>query len=154
MKITLIISLLAFLAYITIISQKLVTIGAILILRSILTTVFTSFVSNSWYGFILFLIYITGLLVLFGYFLAIRPNIHHSAKNCFKAYTFFFLPIFLSGGLYFTYIPSNKVSFEKDVSFLLFNFSIYLIIVIILLLALLIVVSLTYKAPSPLRNHL
>ena len=90
MKITLIISLLAFLAYITIISQKLVTIGAILILRSILTTVFTSFVSNSWYGFILFLIYITGLLVLFGYFLAIRPNIHHSAKNCFKAYTFFF----------------------------------------------------------------
>lgn len=155
MKVILLLFTLNFLMLIRIISQKLISIGATLLARAITVTLLTSFTSNSWFAFILFLIYITGLLVLFGYFLAIRPNLHQTAKKCFKTYIALFIPImFIPINL--INLPTFKIRFEKDVISLISNNNIliYWLITIILLITLLIVVSLTYKSPSPLRNYL
>lgn len=95
--------------------EKLVTKGSILIFTAVLSTVLVSVLTGSWYAFILFLIFITGILVLFGYFLAIRPNNHHSDKKYFKS----FLPIV--GLILYIWIPNSinlpsyKLRFESDV---------------------------------------
>ena len=115
MKITTILLILCLTTFFTIISQKLISIGGLLIRSALITTIITAFLINSWYGFILFLIYITGLLVLFGYFLAIRPNLHQTAKNCFKAYASVSLFTILVISNYFYKIFKNKLSFEPEV---------------------------------------
>lgn len=156
MKLTILLLVINFIIVIIIRSQKLVSIGAILLRRASIVTVLTSFITNSWYAFILFLIYITGLLVLFRYFIALSPNSYNTSKKCFKAYIFILIPICFIPSFYVTNLPTFKIRYEKDVIslFIRNNIPIYIFIVITLLLLLLIVVSLTYKSPSPLRHYL
>lgn len=157
MKITVLFISLSWITVIFLLSQKLISIGRLLLIRAITVSIITAYISNSWFALIIFLIYITGVLVIFGYFIAISPNTQHTAKKCFKSYAFLF-----SIGLITNYfvlpnnLPSINIGFEKDVMFMLhiININIYWLITIILLLALLIVVSITYKSPSPLRNYL
>nr|BAV25170.1 NADH dehydrogenase subunit 6 [Conchocele cf. bisecta HPD1644] len=47
--------------------------GALLLISSIVVSGWVSFVSSSWYGFMLFLIFVGGLLVLFSYTCALVP---------------------------------------------------------------------------------
>lgn len=136
-------------------SDKLIIIGARLIIRASIITLFVTLLTNSWYAFILFLIYVTGLLVLFGYFLAIRPNIYQIQKHYFK----YFLIICIRTVIIpqkITGTPQFIIKFEPDVIRIIrqINLPIYWFITIILLLTLLIVVSITYKSPSPLRKFL
>lgn len=156
MKLTLLLFTINFIIIMITISQKLIPIGGLLLIRAALVTIITSYLINSWYAFILFLIYVTGLLVLFGYFLALTPNTYQTSKKYFKSYLISRIPLWAIPVINRVNLPSFKLSFETDVISLITNFTmpIYWLIVTILLLLLLIVVSLTYKSPSPLRNFL
>lgn len=72
MLITLLISLLIILFLPILINP--IRLGLWIISLAILTALNLSFIIRSWFGFILFLIYIGGLLVIFAYFVAIDPN--------------------------------------------------------------------------------
>nr|YP_010578801.1 NADH dehydrogenase subunit 6 [Sternaspis sendalli]UZP47201.1 NADH dehydrogenase subunit 6 [Sternaspis sendalli] len=48
--------------------------GALIWLLALLTALLTAFIHSSWFGFIIFLIYIGGMLVMFAYFSAVAPN--------------------------------------------------------------------------------
>lgn len=95
-------------------SDKLILMGARLLIRATIITLSITLINNSWYAFILFLIYVTGLLVLFGYFLAIRPNVYQIEKHYFK----YFLILALRRIIIpkkITGIPQFIINFEKDV---------------------------------------
>nr|YP_002456345.1 NADH dehydrogenase subunit 6 [Watersipora subtorquata]ABY55230.1 NADH dehydrogenase subunit 6 [Watersipora subtorquata] len=136
-------------------SDKLMMMGASLMISASIITLFVTLLTNSWYAFILFLIYVTGLLVLFGYFLAMSPNIYQMQKHYFK----YFLMICMSTVIIpqkMTGTPQFIMKFEPDVMSIIskINLPIYWFMTIILLLTLLMVVSMTYKSPSPLRKFL
>lgn len=117
-----------------------------------LVSVFFIFNGTPWFGLIFFLIYVRGLLVLFGYTIAIRPNV------ITPPITYKYMPLSL-----LLFIPNiNTINIEvvkiiyfHDIVdiFNYYNLSLYLIITIILFLSLLAVVNITYKAPRPLRPY-
>lgn len=157
MKITLLLTSLFWIIFIFTLSQKLISIGSLLIVRALLIAVLVIYLSHSWFALIMFLIYITGVLVLFRYFIAIRPNTQNTIKKCFKSYIFIYIVrVIISIIILPDNLPPIRIIFEKDVVFIIntANINIYWLIALILLLALLIVVSITYKSPSPLRNFL
>lgn len=94
------------------------------------------------------------MLVLFGYTIAIRPNVITPPM------TYKYLPL----SLFFLFLPNlihvnievQKIIYFHDIVdvFNFSNLSLYLIITIMLFLSLLAVVNITYKAPSPLRPYL
>jgi len=57
--------------------------GLWVLILSISISLLTSLIYSSWFGFILFLIYIGGMLVIFAYFVRIQPNQQFSLKNSF-----------------------------------------------------------------------
>lgn len=155
MKISILLITLNAIIIIVTISKRMLSIGAILIVNSSIIAILISFFINSWYAFITFLIYVTGLLVIFGYFLALRPNSYQPLKKPLKR---FFLITALRAIPLINYIqlPTFNIKIELDVTQIIYmeNSPIYLLMVVVLLLILLIVVSLTYKSPSPLRNYM
>ena len=138
------------------ISKNLLSLGTALILTTLLATFVAAMLTNSWFAFIMFLVIITGLLVLFSYIIAIRPNTSYNQKKRFfkiiMAITFLSFP--------FINTPLKPIKrekrFEQDVQQLFNNRNtpIYWIIGIILLLALLIAVTICFKTAKPLRNYL
>lgn len=156
MKIILISSSIFVILFIITISQKVTSIGGILLLSALISTIIITLITNSWFAFILFLIYITGLLVIFGYFLSLRPNIIQTTKKCSKAYLIIIITILLTTKSKIFGLPSIKLDYDLDISSLINiqNISIYWFITIILLIILLIVVSLTFKSPTPLRKFI
>ena len=66
--------LISLLILITPLIESIITLGGIIILAPLLRTIIIAKIINSWFAIILFLIYIRGLLVLFGYIMAISPN--------------------------------------------------------------------------------
>lgn len=135
--------------------ERVVGLGGALVIRALIATIFIARRLNSWFAFILFLIYITGLLVLFGYMLAIRPNPQPLKINLLLA-TLAAFRIIAIKLIKISPLPRNEIRFEIKV--LLFykgiNSNIYWTIAIILLITLLIVVSICFKSPSPLRPFL
>nr|YP_010183539.1 NADH dehydrogenase subunit 6 [Drawida gisti]QVG61468.1 NADH dehydrogenase subunit 6 [Drawida gisti] len=124
---------------------------SILIMALLLSCTFASFLS-SWFAFLIFLIYIGGMLVMFAYFLALTPNQHNIPM--------FNLPVLILSLLvmYFIFFVTDmKVvsmsDFTESFVFLYsqFNSPILILFVLLLLLAMVIVVKLTYRSKGPLR---
>lgn len=127
--------------------NRLFLIGLSLITIACLTSVIVSYVSGRWFSMILFLIFVTGLLVLFGYMIAISPN-QLDGKTKMWPITFILLtPI----------IPIKERKSIRDfgttVSKILSydNIILFLIAVLFLLYILVRVVVITFKSPKPLR---
>jgi NADH-ubiquinone oxidoreductase chain 6 len=139
---------------ISVIQNKVVFIGVILISTTLIFTIIITLIFFSWYSFILFLIYITGLLVIFIYFLAISPN--NLSYSPYLPNIIILTLLILPFNLKIPYIKSKKQNFELDPAELLhsYNTPIYLTIAVLLLLILLIVVSLTWKPRKPIRHFL
>lgn len=123
----------------------------ILIMALLLSAAFASFIS-SWFAFLIFLIYVGGILVIFAYFLALTPNqqIANSNNIIYRLISLLTLRIL-------TYVTNIKVptlsEFTQGNSTLyLINTAPFLILLaLILLLTIIIVVKLTLRSKGPLR---
>lgn len=126
----------------------------ILMISLLLSSTFASFLS-SWFAFLIFLIYIGGMLVIFAYFLALTPNQQISNFNILP-YSLISITTF-SVLTYTTNIKipifsdpyqGNTILYEaKTAPFLI-------ILALILLLTIVIVVKLTRRSKGPLRPFL
>lgn len=128
--------------------------GITLLFLALLRTVFLGFVVNSWYGYLLFLIYVRGMLVAFGYVCAMTPN------------TLFLvipkIPLTLTLAVFTAIFSLRTVRlFQAEVSswqlrayslLLEENLRIYWTVALILLRVLVITVYIIFKKVSPLRG--
>ena len=136
--------------------------GALIILIALLITTLIAFLNTPWYAYILFLIFIGGLLVIFAYISALIPNSLFTfppTKICFFLYP---PSIFL---LYYLYLPSPPVistSFQhithltsKITNYLYHqtHYPLLMLLLFLLLLILTVVVKICYLQKGPLRPY-
>lgn len=111
-------------------------------------SVFIGFIGLSWYGFSLFLIYVGGLLVMFGYVISIIPNFYIYSLNL--SFVFFF-GVFVSLFLSFKVFSIDVL---KEVGGLLYSsqgFVVLLGLGFVLFLSLVCVVKICYFRKGSLR---
>ena len=124
--------------------------GLWILLLALLVSITTSSVLFSWFGFIVFLIYIGGILVIFAYFIAIQPNHQLRLASPSRAALITFLAIAITQ-------PNQSIIFSFSSQpwvttlFNLYNIPIILILALVLFLALLIVVKVSSFFMGPLR---
>lgn len=123
----------------------------ILMISLLLSVVFASFI-RSWFAFLIFLIYVGGILVIFAYFLALTPNQQIPNSNNL-IYSIISIITFST----LTYV--SNINIPPITEFHQGNSTLYLIntapfiilLAIILLLTIIIVVKLTTRSKGPLR---
>nr|QGZ10067.1 NADH dehydrogenase subunit 6 [Eisenia balatonica] len=123
----------------------------ILIMALLLSSVFASFIS-SWFAFLIFLIYVGGMLVMFAYFLALTPNQQMSYSN-----NLFYALVLMATFSSLTYTIGIKsptmMEFYQGNSLLYLKMTapFLVILALILLFTMIIVVKLTSRSKGPLR---
>jgi NADH-ubiquinone oxidoreductase chain 6 len=123
----------------------------ILIIALLLSATFASFI-RSWFAFLIFLIYVGGILVIFAYFLALTPNqqIANSNNTLYRltSLTTFSLLTYMAN----IKIPVISELFQGNSVIYLKNRAPFLILLaLILLLTIIIVVKITSRSKGPLR---
>lgn len=130
-----------------------IKITLMIVLIALITATIFCIELSSWYSFLLFLIYVGGILVIFAYFTATSPNQYNDGNKK----TFLIIPI-----LFITLISRiliiNKsivsINTQSDQLIIIFtNPNIYTLIIItlILLITIVIVVKLSSRSKGPLR---
>jgi len=132
-----------------------IQITLIIIFIALLTASLFSIIISSWYAFLIFLIYVGGILVIFAYFTATSPN---QQINDSKKVTFITLTRFILFIITMLFINSNyNIRHEQHQIIRIFSSNnIYLLIgiTIILLLTIIIVVKLASRSKGPLRSFI
>nr|YP_009034055.1 NADH dehydrogenase subunit 6 [Sypharochiton sinclairi]AHZ60674.1 NADH dehydrogenase subunit 6 [Sypharochiton sinclairi] len=136
--------------------------GGLILINSLIMSLCIFYFIESWFGFILFLVYIGGMLVMFAYVTALTPNLVFKSEGVVKFFLFMtsFWVLLLNSveffGLNFVVTPWNYVpevyhqSFGTSL-FSFFNFMSLIGLVLILLLILLCVVKICFVNKGPLR---
>nr|ARI50063.1 NADH dehydrogenase subunit 6 [Margarites vorticiferus] len=140
------------------------SLGLCVMVLSVMSCIMVGLFTASWYGYVLFLVYVGGLLVMFAYVSALAPNTFFSSAKAFVAFFCSFLVLFIGFFMVFTpdfssLLVSNYVDgkmFSMSGSMLVSPSSVSLLIVlgIVLLVNLLAVVKVCYYQQGPLRSHL
>nr|YP_011014779.1 NADH dehydrogenase subunit 6 [Fulgoraria chinoi]WQB41284.1 NADH dehydrogenase subunit 6 [Fulgoraria chinoi] len=138
------------------------SLGLVIMLSTFLMCVVTSLILSSWYGYILFLIYVGGLLVMFAYVAALSPNVLFGKANAGLVFFTLIMPVSLFMYLY----PLVDLSFMcNNESFMKLKFmkmygvemvapqmvSILIGLAAILLITLIVVVKICYYHHASLR---
>nr|QYK91400.1 NADH dehydrogenase subunit 6 [Haemadipsa tianmushana] len=123
----------------------------VILFNSLLLSLIIAFNLSSWYAFLMFLIYIGGMLVMFSYFVAISPNQKLKMKLMFFTPTFIMLIMLL---YYFNsnYISTNMYSLSNILMMYKNESSICTMFLILLLMLMMLMVSKMMKlSKGPLR---
>nr|YP_010381759.1 NADH dehydrogenase subunit 6 [Entemnotrochus adansonianus]UDL72138.1 NADH dehydrogenase subunit 6 [Entemnotrochus adansonianus] len=140
------------------------SLGLCVMLMSLFSCVLIAFCMSSWFGYVLFLIYVGGLLVMFAYVSALAPNSFFSGMKSFILFVVVFSVLVLMGGMTYFKISGFGVwvdFFSIDKGYLeaggaLVNpasISLMVALGIILLINLLAVVKICYYQQGALRCH-
>nr|YP_009947791.1 NADH dehydrogenase subunit 6 [Hapalochlaena fasciata]QOH92329.1 NADH dehydrogenase subunit 6 [Hapalochlaena fasciata] len=139
------------------------SLGFMIMLTSIFMSMMVSFFVYSWYGYMLFLIYVGGLLVMFMYIISLIPNLIFFSKGMLLYMTIVFIGFFLMNIIsMFSYIDVGVMGMKLiNVKFLSlglssfimnkFNFFCYVFLGLLLLFILISVVKICYYCEGPLR---
>ena len=130
--------------------------GLIVLILALNIALSTALSSFSWFGFVIFLIYIGGILVIFAYFAALTPN---SSPALTPTIVTFFITFFLLLLHFYSDVPTLSITpltaLSPRPSFLtLFsprNLIPLLLLAFILFLALVAVVKISNHSAGPLR---
>ena len=82
------------------------SIGLWVLLIALARALFVGVLFNSWFSFIIFLIYIGGILVIFAYFAALTPN---QPLGIFSIILCSFISLILFSFIFFIYLPSPSI---------------------------------------------
>lgn len=125
--------------------------GLSILFIALLVATRTAILLSSWLGFLIYLIYVGGILVIFSYFLALTPNQPTMFKLQIPVLLLTYIAFLASSypsspwNLFNLYSPYTSTLFEKR------NLYILLLAVITLLLAIIIVVKTSIVSKGPLR---
>lgn len=124
--------------------------GIIILFTAILIAIILSLIATSWFGFITFIIYVGGILVIFAYFAALQPNQQIIRWNWLLLPRIFFIvstATFIRNKIIIKYsiMSSTTALFSSS------NNYIPVLLAIILFLALIIVVKTSDANKGPLR---
>lgn len=128
------------------------TIGISILIIALSLAIIYSWLMSSWIAFLIFLIYVRGMLVIFAYFVALAPNQKTNISITV-------IPVSIAGIITITLIRSTKIniyvsSFIKtsiNIFYLKTNIFILIILALILLLTIIVVVKLVTSSKGPLR---
>ena len=135
-------------------SSSPLTLGVWVILISLLMTLFLCTLTTSWFTFLIFLIYIGGLLVIFSYFVAIQPNQHLGMLKmvAISVVSRLYLYSLSTPIVKLPHTLSQNAPTQRNILTRQTNFFIILM-AISLFLALIVVVKITYSTKAPLRPY-
>lgn len=133
-----------------------ITIGVWILLFATLSATILALLSASWFGFILFIIYVGGLLVMFSYFSAVSPNQQIKISSAIIVARLTLGTTMLISFKPASSLPHSAIThFVAQPNFTLlfsqFNLPILLFLASLLLLAIIVVVKLTQRSEGPLR---
>nr|AVW86181.1 NADH dehydrogenase subunit 6 [Eulepethus nanhaiensis] len=159
MSLWIIISFTMSISFSTILANSPLSIGLWVLLLALMVAISTSFIFPSWFAFIIFLIYIGGMLVMFSYFTALTPNQPLEMKKmCISLILTLFLimMILFSSPILNTLLSTQWTSSSNPISILFtsYNTTLLLFLASILFLALVAVVKITNLPSGPLRSFL
>nr|YP_009504420.1 NADH dehydrogenase subunit 6 [Octopus variabilis]AWX90455.1 NADH dehydrogenase subunit 6 [Octopus variabilis] len=139
------------------------SLGFMIMIISIIMSVMVSFFIYSWYGFMLFLVYIGGLMVMFMYIVSLIPNLIFFSKGLIMYmligfFAFFFMNFFVMYSSLDVMMVKFSLMEMKNVSMGFsslvmgnYNFFCYMFLGMLLLLILISVVKICYYCDGPLR---
>nr|WLD05665.1 NADH dehydrogenase subunit 6 [Alaysia sp. n. 2 MM-2023] len=153
MTLSLTMSFMATLTFSLMLSFNPVTQGIFILLISLSATMMLLLMS-SWYAIILFLIYISGMLVMFAYFSATSQNSKLEISFLFPSMTFMFLMLFTTSSFIPPHLNSNfhlSLTNSQSDLFISYNIPILTFLITTLFLALICIVKICIKDKGPLR---
>nr|QBC73163.1 NADH dehydrogenase subunit 6 [Calliotropis micraulax] len=141
------------------------SLGLCVMVLSVFSCVCIGFCVSSWYGYVLFLVYVGGLLVMFAYVSALAPNNFFSSTKALVGFVCSVV-LCLSWG-FWSYIIDDvgivlfngdvgKVKYVGECGYMLVvpsGVSVMVVLGVILLINLLAVVKICYYQQGPLRPH-
>nr|YP_514805.1 NADH dehydrogenase subunit 6 [Sepia officinalis]BAE80071.1 NADH dehydrogenase subunit 6 [Sepia officinalis] len=139
------------------------SLGFMLMLNMMCVSGLVGFTVFSWYGYLLFLVYVGGLLVMFMYIISLVPNLIFLSSKVVLYFFMIFFSYFLMSYLFMKEMISEEMKSLKLNSFsgascasgetilMLDNFYCYVVLGIILLFVLISVVKICYYCDGPLR---
>lgn len=139
--------------FLTIIRLKSPIIITLNILILALLTAWTyAFFIRSWYSFLIFLIYIGGILIIFAYFVALTPNQYLKIKKYIITLILTFSTISIPS-IYSddTLNFSNIQTYQTTDLYFNFNIPILWIIILLLIFIILAITKIIYTSKGPLR---
>nr|YP_002970996.1 NADH dehydrogenase subunit 6 [Doryteuthis opalescens]ACS12932.1 NADH dehydrogenase subunit 6 [Doryteuthis opalescens]AJQ21363.1 NADH dehydrogenase subunit 6 [Doryteuthis opalescens] len=139
------------------------SLGLMLMLMVLCVSGLTSMIIFSWYGYLLFLVYVGGMLVMFMYVISLIPNLIFLSNKVFIYFFFIFFGFMMMN----FFVMKEFVSVEMKTMFLFDyncmsmggssvimmydNFFCYVLLAVILLFVLISVVKICYYCEGPLR---
>nr|QIZ12660.1 NADH dehydrogenase subunit 6 [Callochiton steinenii] len=140
------------------------SVGGLVLIMSFVISAMVGFQINSWFGFVLFLIYIGGLLIMFIYVASLVPNMIFNNTFIIMGFVLFYLLFmfmffnieFLGGFMEMdSLMINNKSTLFNMLGITMFskeNINIIMGLGIILFLVLICVVKICYFSMGPLRS--
>lgn len=140
-----------FTSIILIIAINPITIGVLVLLIALSLAIIYGLTLSSWIAFLLFLIYVRGILVIFAYFVALSPNQQINKFIVIPSITF--LLTVTMAIIWINIYPNISPTFQYLINtfYTNINIPILIIIAIILFLAIVVVVKIVTNNKGPLR---
>jgi len=128
------------------------SIGISILFIALIVALLFSYSISSWIAFLIFLIYVSGILVIFSYFVSLTPNQTINIISIIFILTIsYIIIIILSIFINIKPLYSSRYLTQINIFYLKQNGPILILLAIVLLITIIIVVKLTINIKGPLR---
>nr|YP_010688063.1 NADH dehydrogenase subunit 6 [Torix tukubana]WBR65244.1 NADH dehydrogenase subunit 6 [Torix tukubana] len=126
-----------------------------ILIMALVTAWIYAFTLSTWYSFLIYLIYIGGMLIMFTYFVVLSPNEYLKIKLYFTTLLMTFMMLMIPSMIIKDkFIIHNMYSFNSNDLYLNYNIPILFFMVMLLLFMMLMIVKMINMSKGPLRPFL